>query len=174
MVAAMRNPDPTHPEPWYRQFWPWFLILLPALSVVGSIVTIVIASNNPHAMVVDDYARIGLATHRKMERDGRAAELGMAAEIRLDSDPAEIRVSLAGDAPRPDHLVLLLSHPTLSGSDRRLLLPGYGEIYSGRLAQPLTGRWYVQLSPPGDEWRLAGELDDSTVTLKLIPAAGAR
>jgi hypothetical protein len=67
-----------------------------------------------------------------------------------------------------------LSHPTLSGSDRRLLLPGYGEIYSGRLAQPLTGRWYVQLSPPDDEWRLAGELDDGTEKLKLIPAAGGR
>jgi hypothetical protein len=38
----------------------------------------------------------------------------------------------------------------------------------------LTGRWYVQLSPPDDEWRLAGELDDGTEKLKLIPAAGGR
>jgi len=170
----MRYPDSDHPEPWYRQFWPWFLILLPSLSVIGSIVTIVIATNSPHAMVVDDYARIGLATHAKLERDNRAAELGMAADIRFTDRGSEIRVSLVGDAPRPDHLVLLLSHPTLSASDRRMVLPGYGELYSGRLEQPLTGRWYMQLSPPDGDWRLAGELDAGSDFLRLTPATRSR
>jgi len=166
----MTHPDPAHPEPWYRQFWPWFLILLPSLSVIGSIVTIVIAARSPHAMVVDDYARIGLATHAKLERDNRAAELGMAADIRFREHGLEIRVSLEGNAPRPDHLVLLLSHPTLSKSDRQLLLPGYGELYSGRLEEPLTGRWYLQLSPPDGGWRLAGEMEAGSDTIRLTPA----
>ena len=30
-------------EPWYRQFWPWFLIAIPAAAVVGGIVTIILA-----------------------------------------------------------------------------------------------------------------------------------
>lgn len=29
--------------PWYRQFWPWFLIALPAVSVVFSFATLYIA-----------------------------------------------------------------------------------------------------------------------------------
>ena len=30
-------------SPWYRQFWPWFLIVLMAVSVAASITTVVIA-----------------------------------------------------------------------------------------------------------------------------------
>lgn len=33
----------TDSRPWYRQFWPWFLILLPATSVVFSFATLYIA-----------------------------------------------------------------------------------------------------------------------------------
>ncbi len=170
----MKHPDTVNPEPWYRQFWPWFLILLPTLSVVGSIATIIIATGSPHAMVVDDYARIGLATHRKMERDSRATELGMAAEIRVFREPAEIRVRLEGNAPRPDHLILTLSHPTIADSDRRLAMPGHAELYSVRLEGPLIGRWYLQLAPPDGDWRLAGELPDGSETLRLVPAVRAQ
>ena len=30
-------------QPWYRQFWPWFIIALPCAAVVGSIATAIIA-----------------------------------------------------------------------------------------------------------------------------------
>jgi len=30
-------------SPWYRQFWPWFLIVLMAASVAASVATVVIA-----------------------------------------------------------------------------------------------------------------------------------
>jgi len=30
-------------SPWYRNFWPWFIVLLLATSVVGSLVTVAIA-----------------------------------------------------------------------------------------------------------------------------------
>ncbi len=33
----------TDTKPWYRQFWPWFLIALPLTSVVASFVTLWIA-----------------------------------------------------------------------------------------------------------------------------------
>lgn len=170
----MSRPETANAEPWYRQFWPWFLILLPMLAVVGGIVTIYVATSSPHSMVVDDYARIGLATHRKLERDRQAADLGMRADLDLAADAAEIRVRLSGGASRPDHLLLRLSHPTVSSLDQALTLPGYGEIYSARLALPLTGRWYVQLEPPDGNWRLAGELDEGARNLSLVPATGDR
>jgi FixH len=34
-------------EPWYRQFWPWFLIALPGSVVIASFVTLYIASSEP-------------------------------------------------------------------------------------------------------------------------------
>lgn len=170
----MSRPETASAEPWYRQFWPWFLILLPMLSVVGGIVTIFVATSSPHSMVVDDYARIGLATHRKLERDRQAAELGVHADLEIPADAAEIRVRLSGGASQPGHLILKLSHPTVSTLDQVMTLPGYGETYSARLASPLSGRWYVQLEPPDGSWRLAGELGPGTANLSLIPATGDR
>jgi len=163
----------TEPEPWYRQFWPWFLILLPAMSVAGGIVTIFVATSHPEAMVVDDYSRIGLTTQRQFERDRRAAERDMSAQLRVTAEPSEVQVRLEGGDPLPDHLVLLLSHPTRAEADRRLLLPGFGEAYSARLDAPLTGRWYVQIEPPDGDWRLAGELLAGEEMLILAPPPGA-
>jgi hypothetical protein len=37
--------------PWYRQFWPWFIISLPAAAVVACMVTIWLAVTNPDAIV---------------------------------------------------------------------------------------------------------------------------
>ena len=62
------------PSPWYRQFWPWFLIAVPAAAVVMGITTILLALHEPDGLVSDDYYREGLAVNRDLERDqiGRA------------------------------------------------------------------------------------------------------
>jgi hypothetical protein len=40
--------------PWYKQFWPWFIIALPASVVVASFFTLWLAISNPDQLVVDD------------------------------------------------------------------------------------------------------------------------
>ena len=40
--------------PWYRQFWPWFIIALPAAAVLASFFTLWLAISNPDYLVVDD------------------------------------------------------------------------------------------------------------------------
>jgi len=40
--------------PWYKQFWPWFIIALPASAVIASFITLWIAISNPDQLVVDD------------------------------------------------------------------------------------------------------------------------
>ncbi|MEQ8516343.1 MAG: FixH family protein, partial [Chromatocurvus sp.] len=47
--------DNTGSEPWYRQFWPWFLIVLPGTVVVASIATLIIAVRGSDDLVVDEY-----------------------------------------------------------------------------------------------------------------------
>jgi len=51
---------PVQELPWYRQFWPWFIIALPASAVVAGFVTLWLALSNPDHLVVDDqeYQRI--------------------------------------------------------------------------------------------------------------------
>ena len=38
-------------RPWYRQFWPWFLVALPVASVVLSFVTLYMALDGGDAVV---------------------------------------------------------------------------------------------------------------------------
>lgn len=37
--------------PWYRQFWPWFLIALPALALLAGSITWSIAARHADAVV---------------------------------------------------------------------------------------------------------------------------
>jgi hypothetical protein len=49
-TKRMPGPD----TPWYRQFWPWFIIALPASVVIASFYTLWLAISNPDHLVVDD------------------------------------------------------------------------------------------------------------------------
>jgi len=48
------------PLPWYRQFWPWFIIALPASAVIGSFISLWLAVSHPDYLVVseDEYQQI--------------------------------------------------------------------------------------------------------------------
>ena len=53
------NPDKQNTQnnpvtPWYRQFWPWFIIALPASAVVASFITLWLAISRPDYVVIDD------------------------------------------------------------------------------------------------------------------------
>ena len=52
--------------PWYRQFWPWFLIALPACVVIAAIATALIASRHADDLVADSYYKDGLAINRRL------------------------------------------------------------------------------------------------------------
>ncbi len=45
---------PGQVEPWYKQFWPWFIIALPASAVIASFFTLWLAISNPDHLVVDE------------------------------------------------------------------------------------------------------------------------
>jgi hypothetical protein len=46
-------------RPWYRQFYPWLLILLPAAAVIGGFVTLYLALAHPDTLVRKDCVRDG-------------------------------------------------------------------------------------------------------------------
>ena len=49
------SPSGKTPEPpWYRQFWPWFIIALPASAVIASLISLYLAITRPDYMVVED------------------------------------------------------------------------------------------------------------------------
>ncbi|MEL7450843.1 MAG: FixH family protein [Pseudomonadota bacterium] len=54
MNESTHNEQGEPPRPWYRQFWPWFVFGLPALSVAAGIVTIFLAVSNPEEILEQD------------------------------------------------------------------------------------------------------------------------
>ncbi|TDG12035.1 hypothetical protein E2F43_16900 [Seongchinamella unica] len=154
-------------EPWYRQFWPWFLILLPATVVVAGITTVVIANRGADDLVVDEYYKDGLAINRKLEKKERADALGIGATLEVYG--SEILVKTAGPVDS-EKLQLLLSHPLESDRDFEVVVvqsvPGE---YRGRLQTAIAPRWHWALIHDGE---LAWRLDGSITAADLREASG--
>lgn len=148
--------DPSVQKPWYRQFWPWFIMALPATAVVAGLTTVGIAVVNQDSVVRDDWYKEGKAINQSLERDTVAARLGMAADVKVDEVTGEISVRLrqSGSAALPDRLTLYFQHPTQASADQKLVLARRDNEYRGQLPHALHGRFYVELGTP--EWRLLG------------------
>lgn len=54
-------------EPWYKQFWPWFIIALPASVVIASFFTLWLAISNPDHLVVTDGEYLELKSELKAQ-----------------------------------------------------------------------------------------------------------
>lgn len=176
MKTARDSKHSAATEPWYRQFWPWFLILLPGTVVVAAMVTIYIAVKNPQPLVKSDYYKDGLAINQYLADEKVATEAGLSARITLSPDDRVIHATLTSrqELPRPQQLELLFIHPTDDNLDTRLLLNRKeGEsVYSGlnqeKNGEQLRGqRWYLQLKPAiaedlAENWLLRGEFPANT------------
>ncbi len=149
--------------PWYKQFWPWFIIALPASVVVAGLVTVYIAFNNADSLVVDDYYQQGLGINRTLKQDAVAKTLRIQAGVTIDPLIGEVRVVLQGDfVEQPKTLLLQWIHPTSKERDFSLeLIRTPNDDYLGQLMASVDGRWYVQLSADSPEaWRLKNEVSD--------------
>lgn len=47
-------------RPWYRQLWPWLLIVPPAAAVIGGGLTLYLAVTRPDTLVREDCVRDGV------------------------------------------------------------------------------------------------------------------
>ena len=148
----------TSATPWYRQFWPWFLIALPATVVVASIYTLVLATQHADDLVVDEYYREGLAINRQLQRTHAAETLGI--DVTLNATGRQIDVLITGPVDQPQ-LRLLLSHPMESARDFKVPLQAIGAgAYRGLVPQALSGRWiWIVDAGDGSPWRVDGEQD---------------
>ena len=46
--------------PWYRQFWPWFLLALPAAALIAGFATLAIALRNGDEEIGEPHTKRGL------------------------------------------------------------------------------------------------------------------
>lgn len=168
----MSDDATNNPEPWYKQFWPWFVLAIPAITIVWCIFMITIAVSSQGAMVNDDYYKEGLAINMELARDRLAGDMALTGSVQFEGNLVRLNLDKSGKPADFDFLVLNLSHPTLAERDRRIQLQRVGEgIYEARLPQPLDGRWYLELRGPSNDWRLKGQAAlPASMPLKLLPA----
>ena len=156
-------------RPWYRDYWPWFLISLPASAVVAGFITLWLGIQSDDGIVVDDYYKQGLGINRTLARDETAARLQLAADMRLAGGKVEL--TLSGQlASYPERITLRIAHPTRAGMDQTALLTYIGNgRYTGHAQLPAPGRWALVLEDPGKIWLLHGHITqgrEEHVTLK--------
>lgn len=143
---------PASSPPWYRQRWPWLLMLGPAIVVVAGFATLAVAIVTDDGLVADDYYRRGLAINRTLDRTRAAQARALAARVDVAVD-GRVRADLTGQGPLPAVVRLRIAHPTRAGLDRVVeLVQGPDGAYRGRVDELAPGRWRVSLDAPG--WRL--------------------
>ena len=143
--------------PWYRQRWPWFLMLGPAIVVVAGCITIWIAYTRQDAMVVDDYYKQGKAINQDLRRDRVASAMQLSFEARYDAAAGVLGGALQGQAgPVTTPYRILLTHSTQPEKDLALDVVPDGQ---GRFKVPLPmleqARWQVVVEGAKRDWRLA-------------------
>lgn len=140
-------------KPWYQQFWPWFIIALPASSVIAGIITLIIAINHADSIVVDNYYQNGLAINRNLEKRDRAKKLGLSAHLSINKNDLAMR--LKGSEEQP--LVLDFRHATQAEKDFFLPLKRRPNgSYFSVLPDEIKGKWLITLKPIDADWELVG------------------
>ncbi|UCH49214.1 MAG: FixH family protein [Betaproteobacteria bacterium] len=141
--------------PWYREPWPWIVFAIPGVAVLAGIVTLIIAIVHRDGLVAEDYYKQGLAINRVLEREARAAQMGLEGQVMVAD--SNIRVTIAGTDAFPDALVVRFIHPTRAGEDQEIVLAAMSPgLYEGSMPGLARGRWYVQLEDAQATWRLRG------------------
>lgn len=163
-------------EPWYRQFWPWFIIALPASVVVAGLITVYIAFANRDATVEDDYYREGLAINQSLAGQQRAAEWGLQARVKFNRQADRVEVELHSAQPLDNTgstIELKLQHPILAERDMTIhltALEGTGHRYQGELSVPPQDNYYLRLTGDKRSWRLDGQINFSYGDSRLLTA----
>ncbi|MCK9563460.1 MAG: FixH family protein [Bacteroidales bacterium] len=162
-------------KPWYRQFWPWFLIALPGTVVVAALYTVYLAFQNADAVVVDDYYTEGRAINVSLALDNRARELDLSAAITVDRVSGEVLVTVRGDPAPAEAMTFHLFHPASAELDQTVTLRGSGDgRYRGDLDSAPATRYHLRLQPhDSPQWRLDGQLDfRQGEQVTLVPFGG--
>ncbi|GGI90467.1 FixH family protein [Shewanella gelidii] len=138
---------------WYKQFWPWFLIILPLCAVVASLTTLKIALDNSDSLVAEEYYKDGKKINKDLAKVNYAKQIGMAFLVKFSDQ--KITIEQHGG---PDYLAGLnvrFYHPTLADKDFQTLATADAKrVYNVALEQPLKGDWEVRLESYDNKWRL--------------------
>ena len=160
-MTTITEATPLTPPPWYKQFWPWFLMFFPATAVVGGIITITLAVKTDDGLVKDDYYKAGLAINQTLDLKQKAHTLNLNANVNWDKLTQTITLKLNGKITKlPPRLTMQLAHATVANHDQTvtLFLAPDNKSYTGRIEMVRSGSWITILEPEERTWRINGRV----------------
>ncbi|MDF2152185.1 FixH family protein [Vibrio sp. CAU 1672] len=155
-------------KPWYKQFWPWFLIILPLTVVVWTVITVVIFSNNSVSLVAEDYYKKGKGINVDISKMNVARDLKLNASI--SSDERTIIITFdKGNLPHYPALSATFTHRTLPDRDFNQLLTSDVKGHYRLVAdESIQGPWFVELQPHDQQWMIQGRVEFPTTATTLM------
>ena len=139
---------------WYKQFWPWFLIIVPLTSMVLSFTMMKFAFDSEDSMVNDDYYKEGRVINLQLQKIELAKTLNIVTSTKVSSD--SIAVTFTSGAPESGKaMVLDFFHPTQDFKDFSVtLLRDASGTYRAPLDTQLEGKWQLSLHPYEQDWKI--------------------
>ena len=160
-MTTITEATPLIPPPWYKQFWPWFLMFFPATAVVAGIITITLAVKTDDGLVKDDYYKAGLAINQTLGLKQKAHALNLNANVNWDKLTQTITLKLNGKITKlPPRLTMQFAHATVANHDQvvTLFLAPDNTSYTGRIEIIRSGSWITILEPEKRAWRINGRV----------------
>lgn len=156
----MQHADDQIILPWYRQFWPWFLMALPASAVVAGITTVFIATSNRDNLVVDNYYKQGLAINQTLTQQQQASAMKLQATVAWQNESGKLQVQLSGSQSVNDQVLkLTIAHATLAERDQFVILDRVAaNQYTGTVKPLEFGKWHFILEPVSAQWRIEADV----------------
>lgn len=162
-------------KPWYKQAWPWFIISIPATSVVLGLNLLYLASTTNNSLVVDDYYKQGKAINQRIERDHHANQLGLSAFINGSEEGILLQlekdvVDAGSPFVWPDTLSMRWIHVTQAHRDGATLLQhiGQGRYLAQSVHLPVDGRWRVHVQPAVESQRVSSNEPSAGAYWRLV------
>src|SRR5690625_7435482 len=94
---------PAHP--WYKEFWAWFVLAIPALGVASGVAMIVISLHNAPQEITGDHQRLGKTTVATGSMSGAAQALGLSGRLSVGNGRAGLLLGAWRPGDRPSALL---------------------------------------------------------------------
>ena len=142
------------PTPWYKNFWPWFLIFFPLVAIIGCISLFITAIGNGPDVVVDDYYKKGKAINLELTKFEKAKALYLHGELNVTNERVSFRFS-KGDFSNVHALKLSFYHRTIKAHDFAVTLtPNANQEFTALLNEYTQGAYSVFIEPIDGSWKM--------------------
>nr|WP_136252205.1 FixH family protein [Ningiella ruwaisensis] len=157
-------------QPWYKQFWPWFLIAIPLSSVIVGSVVFNYATDGTNSLVVDDYYKEGKYINARLDKIEQAKALGIVTELSIQGGAVSLQF-IEGAPQTGEALKLDFFHVTLEEKDFDVLLTRDASgIYRASFDENIKGKWRLRLMPLDESWKVQDTLNlPQSAPFRFIP-----